>query len=172
MFSMRSSISFLFSTILILILTGCGTKPVMNLGGPFHIETVEMMGPGTSMQLQDLGHKVKADTRLVPQTQNPKNLRLTILNYHKKNGGMSLLVGDRNSLNVLVEVVEPTTGDVVSRFNSAVSSDAMINGVIGAIAAAASSDEKVQASLNTLAARDIMEHLYGSKMWHQFERRR
>jgi hypothetical protein len=168
---MRNMFKLFFSAILVVVLAGCATKQVVNMGGPFHIASVEMIGDSSSMQLQDLGHKVKQDTRLVPQTDNPKNLRLTIISYHKKNGGMSLLVGDANSLTVLVEVSDPATGAVVSRFNSVVTSDAMINGVIGAIAAASSSDEKVQANLNTLAARDIMEHLYGSKAWRQFERR-
>ena len=159
------------SSFLTLSLTGCGNEQIVNLGGPFHIVSVEMMGSEYTPQMRDLGAKVKAETRLVPQTNNAKKLKLTIVNYHKKNAGMSLIVGDSNNLNVLVQVVDAASGTVEAQFNSVTTTDQYINGVIGFIGSAATSNNEAEARIDSAAARDIMEHLYGSKVWATFERR-
>lgn len=159
------------SSFLLLALSGCGNEQIVNVGGPFHIVSVEMMGSEYTSQMRDLGTKVKAETRLIPQTNNPKKLKLTIVNYHKKNPGMSLIVGDSNNLNVLVQVVDAASGTVEAQFNSVTATDQYINGVIGFIGSAATSNNEAEARIDTAAARDIMEHLYGSKTWATFQRR-
>jgi hypothetical protein len=156
---------------LMLSLTGCGAEQVVNVGGPFHIVSVEMMGAEYTPQMDDLGSKVKAETRVIPQTDNPKKLKLTIVNFHKKNPGMSLLVGDTTNMNVLVQVVDAASGTVQAQFNSVTSTDQYINGVIGMVASAATSDSEAEARIDTAAANDIMQHLYGKKVWASFHRR-
>lgn len=159
------------SAFLMLSLAGCGNEQVVNLGGPFHIVSVEMMGSEFTPQMRDLGSKVKAETRRIPQTNNPKKLKLTIVNYHKKNPGMSLIVGDSNNLNVLVQVVDAASGTVEAQFNSVTSTDQYINGVVGFIGSAATSNDEAEARIDTAAANDIMVHLYGGKAWASFQRR-
>jgi hypothetical protein len=170
--SMRNIIKICCSVFLVMALAACGTDRVEGLGGPIYVASVGVAGQVESPQMRDLQAKVMAEARRAPQTDNPRNLRLTIIDYHKKNAGLSLIVGDSNKLNVQVEVIDPSTNSVISKFNSFATTDAYVNGVLGAIVAGTSDDGKVQAGLNTAAARDIMEHLYGSKAWKKIARRK
>jgi hypothetical protein len=170
--TMRNFLNLMLAASLAFFLVACGTDRVEGLGGPIYVASVSVADQVESPQMRDLQAKVMAEARLAPQTDNPKNLRLTIIDYHKKNAGLSLIVGDSNKLNVQVEVIDPSTNSVISKFNSFATTDAYVNGVIGALVAGTSDDQKVQAQLNTVAARDIMEHLYGSKAWKQYRQRK
>jgi hypothetical protein len=49
--------------------------------------------------------------------------------------------------------------------------DGMINGAIGAVIAATADKERVMYKLNTKPADDVMERVYGCKVWGSFRRR-
>jgi hypothetical protein len=159
----------LAAAVLLVGLAGCDDKPSVNLGGPFHISMVQVAGHTFTPQLQDLQAKMQGAVAHVPVTNNPKTLRLHIADYHTKNPGISLIVGDSNSVNVLVEVLDPASGSVETRFNSISSNDSAINGVVGLVVSAVQDQQDVERRLNSAAVNDIMVHLYGSTAWQKFE---
>jgi hypothetical protein len=148
-----------------LAFAACAVKPEVNIGGPFHIASVEAVGVGTAVQLEDLRIRAMQAASRVPPTNNPMMLRIHITNYHEKDPGLALLIGDANKLEVFAEVIQPASGTVVSQFRSVTTDDAAINGVIGAVMAATANENKTMARMDTKAANDIMEHIYGSKVW-------
>jgi hypothetical protein len=154
-----------------LALAACGVKPEVNTGGPIHIVAVDMVGDGLPGQLEDLQHKTMALAAALPNQGTPIVLRLQIADYHLKNGAMSLLFGDAHRVTVNVEVLSQDSGAVLSRFQTFTSVDGMINGAIGAVVAVTANKDKVMYQLNTKAADDVMEHVYGSKVWKSFRRR-
>jgi hypothetical protein len=157
--------------ILVLALAACGVKPEVNTGGPIHIVAVEMVGDGLPGQLDDLQRKTMALAAALPDQGTPIVLRLQIADYHLKNAAMSLLVGYAHRVTVSVEVLSQDSGTVLSRFQTVTSVDGMINGAIGAVVAATANQGKVMYQLNSKAADDVMEHIYGSKVWKSFRRR-
>jgi hypothetical protein len=154
-----------------LVLVACGLKPEVNVGGPIHIVAVQMVGDGLPGQLVDLQQKTMALAAALPDQGTPLVLRLQIADYHLKNPAMSLLVGDAHRMSVNVDVLSQESGAVVSRFRSTTLVDGMMNGAIGAVIAATANKDKVMYQLNTKAADDVMEHVYGSKVWKSFRRR-
>lgn len=160
-----------------LMLAGCGTDtPVVSSSESFHIAEVEAVGlppgDGSQEQLMDLQAKTKAMTAYIPRTDNPRLLRLRILSFHKKNAGMSLMVGDSNNMDVSAEVLNMDGSAVMGRFQVNVANDVMLNGVLGAAVAASKTDVEVQRELNTKAANTILEKIYGSKLWKSWTKRR
>jgi hypothetical protein len=170
MFSNQFFVRTLAAATIVVGLAGCDDKPSVNLGGPFHIATVQVAGHSFTPQLQDLQAKVQNAASHVPLTNNPKTLRLHIAESHRKNPGMSLIVGDSNRLNILVEVFDPATGTVETRFNSITMLDSAVNGVIGLVVSAVQDENNVDSRLDSAAVNDIMVHLYGSTAWEKFQR--
>jgi hypothetical protein len=148
-----------------LAFAACAMKPEVNIGGPFHIADVQVVGQGAPGQLEDLRGKTMLAAARVPQTDNPVTMRLQIASYHEKNPAMSLLVGDSNRIDIVVEVIQPSSGTVIAQFRSVSIDDNGVNGVIGAVMAAAANENKVMARLNSKAANDILEHVFGSAVW-------
>jgi hypothetical protein len=148
-----------------LTIAACAIKPEVNIGGPFHVAEVQVVGTGAPGQLEDLRGKTLLAAARVPVTNNPVLLRMQIARYHEKNPAMSLLVGDSNSIEIVVSVIQPQSGTVISQFRTVSTVDGAVNGVIGAVMAATSNENKVMARLNSQAANDILEHVFGSSVW-------
>jgi hypothetical protein len=153
------------------VLVSCGIKPEVDVGGPIYITDVQAVGEGRPGQLEDLQRKTMALAAGLPQQGTPVALRLEIVDFHKKDAGMSLLIGDANRLTVNVQVLSQDSGSTISHFQSVSLTDSMINGAIGAVVAATSDEERVMSRLNSTAAENVMERVYGSKVWRSFRRR-
>ncbi|MFN0192046.1 MAG: hypothetical protein ACKVP5_08735 [Aestuariivirga sp.] len=159
------------------LLAGCGTeKPAVRTAEPFHIAQVEAVGPlpqGVSeWQLDDLGRQTQALAGLVPETGNPRLLRLRIAKFHQKNPGMSFLVGDSNNMTVSGEVLHPDNGGSLGTFTVRVSTDVCLNGIIGTAIAANTQHHEAAGRLNVEAGSAILEKIYGTKAWKAWTRRR
>lgn len=159
-----------------LLLAGCGSDaPVVSSSESFHIAEVEAVGippgDGSVEQLHDLRTKTRAMAAYIPATDNPRLLRLRILSFHKKNPGMSFLVGDSNNMDVSAEVVSMDGSAVMGRFQVNVANDMVLNGVVGAAIAASKTDVEVQRELNTKAASTILEKIYGKKLWKSWTKK-
>jgi hypothetical protein len=152
-------------------LVACGVKPEINSRGPVQIVGVEASGNALPGQLEDLKQKTLQLAPRVPEGGDSVILQLQIADYHLKNPALSLLIGDSNRIVVDVQVVSQNSGTVLSHFKSTSSVDVFINGPVGAIMAAASDKDKVMSHLNSKAADDIFEHIYGSKVWKSLGRR-
>jgi hypothetical protein len=154
-----------------LVLVACGMKPEVDVGGPIYIADVQAVGEGRPGQLEDLQRKTMALASGLPQRGIPVSLRLEIVDFHKKDAGMSLLVGDANRLTVNVQVLSQDSGSIISHFQSVSLTDNFINGALGAVVAATADEERVMYSLNSKAAENVLERVYGSKVWRSFKRR-
>jgi hypothetical protein len=154
-----------------LALAACTVKPEVNAGGPVKIIAVQTSGNGLPGQLEDLQQKTMNLAARVPKGGDMVVLRLQIENYHLKNPGMSLVVGDANRMTVDVQVVAQNSEAVISRFKTVSSVDNYLNGPIGAVIAATANKEKVMYQLNSKAADDILERIYGTKVWKTLGRR-
>jgi hypothetical protein len=152
-------------------LGGCSVKPEINSRGPVQIVDVEASGNGLPGQLEDLRQNTLQLAARVPAGGDPVILQVQIVDYHLKNPALSLLLADSNRIVVDVQVVSQSSRTVISHFKSASSVDVFINGPVGAIMAAAANKEKVMLHLNRQAANDILEHVYGSKVWKSLGRR-
>jgi hypothetical protein len=160
-----------------LLMMGCGDEKPMSLGQqPFHIASVEVAGPvpedASEEQLSSLREMTATNALRVPETANPRLLRLRIKQYHKKNPGMSLLVGDANHMTVVADLMDMSGTSTMQSAEIQVNSDSMVNGVIGAVVAAGANDSKIQNHLNAEAADAIMEKIYGKKVWKSWSARR
>jgi hypothetical protein len=159
------------------VLAGCGTeKPAVRTAEPFHIAHVEAVGPlpeGVSeWQLADLEQHTQMLARYVPETGNPRLLRLRILRFHQKNPGMSFLVGDSNNMMVSAEVLYPDVTGSLGTFTVRVSTDGYVNGIIGAASAANTQHHAAARRVNSEAASAVLEKIYGTKAWRAWTRRR
>lgn len=153
-----------------LALSGCGAqKPSIQSNEPFHIAGVEAVGPlpaeSSPEQLEDLRARTEAVSAFVPETGNPRLLRLRILRYHLKNAGMSMILGDSNNMTVSAEVLSMDGSTSMGNFQATVMSDVMVNGVVGAIMAAGQKEDKVMRKLDAEAANEVLEKIYGTKAW-------
>jgi hypothetical protein len=158
-------------------LAGCGSeKPAVNSVEPFHIAEIEVVGPTsadvTEWQMADLRYQTASYAKLVPETANPRLLRLSVTHFHKKNAGMSFIVGDANRLGVLAEVMSLDGEQAIGRFTAQVETDGYVNGVIGATMAGLQDRNKVAQDLNRKAAPAIFEKIYGTKNWKAWSKRR
>jgi hypothetical protein len=139
-----------------------------------HIADVEMVGDppkgSSGMQMEDLRQRTLAEAQRAPETPNPKLLRLRIVNFHRKNPGLSLIVGDGNSMQVVGEVVSLDGGPALGTFTASVHGGYMVNGVIGAVMAANAGKSDVERKLDAEAARAILEKIYGAKAWKRMAR--
>ncbi len=162
---------------LALTLAGCGAeKPAVQSTEPFHIAEVQAVGPlpsGTSeWQLEDLRRETASLATLVPETGNPRLLQLRILGFHKKSPGMSFIVGDSNWIDVSGVVMSLDGGQSLGSFTAHVSTDAYVNGIIGATVAATESNTDAARELNDKAASAILEKIYGTRAWNAWANRR
>jgi hypothetical protein len=160
-----------------LVLSGCGEKvSVVPLADPFHISSVEAVGPppagGSAAQLADLRDQTMAMAARVPRSKNPYLLRLRIVSFHKKNPGLAIVVGDSNNMTVSGEVTSLDGSRKIGTFTSTVSNDSALNGVIGAAIAASTSTGEAQKSLNRDAADQLLEQVYGTKAWRSWSPKR
>jgi hypothetical protein len=163
-------------SIVALALSGCGIqKPSIQSNEPFHIAAVEAVGPlpaeSSPEQLEDLRARTAAVSAFVPETSNPRLLRLRIVRYHLKNAGMSIILGDSNNMTVSAEVLSMDGSSSMGTFQATVMSDAMVNGVVGAIIAAGQKESKVMRELDAEAANEILEKIYGTKTWQAWRKR-
>jgi hypothetical protein len=162
---------------LALILAGCSTeKPAVSSVEPFHIADIQVVGPPpegvTEWQMADLRYQTASYAKLVPETANPRLLRLSITHFHKKNAGMSFIVGDANRLGVSAEVISLDGEQVIGRFAAQVETDGYVNGVIGATMAGLQDRNEAAQGLNRKAASAILEKIYGTKTWKAWAKRR
>ena len=161
-----------FGTLLVcgLFLAGCGEKvSAVSNAQPFYIARVEVMGTppkeSSDAQLRDLREQTIALESRVPPTNNPYVLRLRIVKYHQKNPALSLLIGDSNSLTVSGEIWSLDGKTPMGQFSSTAATDQYVNGVLGAVIAAATTTNEVQRKLDGEAANEILEQVYGTKQW-------
>lgn len=159
------------------LLTGCGEQvSVVNTSGPFNIAKVEAYGPPPSessdAQLRDLRNQTAALAARVPKTDNPLLLRLRILSFHKKNAGLSLLVGDSNNMEVSGEILSLDGTTPMGTSAVSIKQDFAINGILGAAIAAGSTTNEVERRLDAEAANAVLERIYGTKTWKVWSKTR
>ena len=160
---------------LTLLLAGCGDQQsFVNSSQPFFIAKVQVWGPppagSSDAQLKDLSDKVTALNSRVPSTNNPVLLSLRITKFHKKNPGISLIVGDANTMELTGTVMSLDGKTQMGTSVIQVQQGGEINGVIGMVAAATTSDEFATHALDQKAANELLEKVYGTKAWKSWER--
>jgi hypothetical protein len=168
-----------FAALLALSLTlaGCGSeKPLLSTAEPFHIADVQAVGPAApgvaDWQAEDLRQQTMAYAAFVPATANPRILRVRIVNFHKKNPGLSLLVGDANRMEVAADLMSADGTQSMGTFSAAVTTDAYVNGIIGAGLATDQSAEEAARKLDQAAGAALMEKIYGTKAWKSWSKGR
>lgn len=150
-----------------LSLAGCTAhKGVLSAGPPSHVNNVEVSlarPMGSPALAQTIRDKTLVEASRYGTAGEPKTLRVSVFQMHKKNPTMSFLVGDSNYISANVSVVDGTTQTEHAKMQIKTIDDAMINGVLGAARAASQTEAEVEEILTTKLASQLLEHVYGSK---------
>jgi hypothetical protein len=139
---------------------------VLSKSGPSHVNNVEVVlakPMGSPVLAETLRTKTLNEAARFGANGNPKTLRVSIFQYHKKNAAMSFLVGDSNRISANVTIIDSTTQTEDGKLQFTSIDDPYVQGVIGAVVAAQTSDAEVEDKLTSKFAFDVLERVYGSK---------
>jgi hypothetical protein len=163
---------FVFMT---LTLISCQTtQPTLNTTvGAIEIESVQVARAGDIPPGSDVVARVQTyvQYRLSKQSAAngvPVKVLVTITRLHRKNPGLSLLVGDANYVNSSVTITGLDGKPLMQREISAIYGGA-VNGVIGAVAAAASNETETDDKLADTLAENIERAIFGRALVGRLE---
>ena len=152
-----------FAAAAILVTAGCTTayKP----GTPYYIEDVTVvaspgvLSPGTAERIE---RDIENTVARAPREGAPKQLAVRVNGFRTKNPGMSLLIGDSNSMTGTAAI----TGAGVTEWSEdiAVMSDVLLQGIAGAIIAAARQRDAVESDLAGRFGNTVARLAYGGKL--------
>ena len=151
------------AAVALLATVGCSTayKP----GTPYFIEDVTVtapagvLSPGTAERIE---RDIESTVARAPREGEPKRLDVRVNSFRTKNPGMSLLIGDSNSMTGTAAI----TGAGVTEWSEdiVVMSDVLLQGVAGAIIAAARQRDAVETGLAGRFAATVARLAYGGKL--------
>lgn len=133
---------------------------------PSHVNNIEVAltkPMGSPELVETLRVKTLREASRYGAVGNAKTLRVSVFQYHKKNPAMSFLVGDSNNISANVSVIDSATNTEDAKIKITSIDDAYVQGVIGAVVAAQTTDIEVEERLTTRFALDVLERVYGSK---------
>lgn len=147
----------------LLATVGCTTP--YQPGSPYFIEDVRVtaapgaLSPGTAAGIE---RSIEAVAARAPREGAPKQLNVQVSSFRKANVGASLLIGDSNSMTGAASI----TSDGVTEWSEDVTavSDAAVNGIAGALIAAARKKEGVEKQLAERFALAVSKLAYGGKL--------
>jgi hypothetical protein len=148
-------------------LASCQTaQPSLNMSiGAVKIESLEVSQAASVPVDSEVTPRVKAYAQYRLGKQSAPNGRavrvaIFITELHRKNPAMSLLAGDSNRITAAVTVSDVTGKPLMQREVSAMNS-VIINGVIGAVAAAASDKGETDDELADALAENVERTVFG-----------
>lgn len=147
---------------LVVLLAGCA-QPIVKTAGPLKIRSVVVSAAPTVKSDTDIVSLVRqtvppqiVDTR----EGRPADLQLTLTDVHYKNPIASLLVGDANR--VLAQgILRGADGVEIARFDTGTLDQTMLNGISGAVIAAAQDRARVDRALARGLAKNVETRIYG-----------
>lgn len=150
-------------------LGGCNTAAgILAANEPAHISRVQVsLAPNltTSARFsQMLQAKATQDATRFGRAGAAKELRIAVHRHSYKNPVTSLLIGDANYAGAKVSVVDVATGKVQGEAEASAIDNIAINGMVGAVMAAAQDQQRVDERLAELLARDALTQAYGSSV--------
>jgi hypothetical protein len=150
-----------------LTLASCQTaQPSLNMStGAVQIESLEVIPTASVPSDSDVVRRVQtyAQYRLGKQSApNGRLVRVSVMitELHRKDAAMSLLVGDSNRIKAALTISDAQGKPLMRREVSAMNS-VIINGVIGAVAAAASDKNETDDELADALAENIERAVFG-----------
>ena len=134
-------------------------------GVPYYIEDVtvraapETITPETAQRIEAT---IEAQAARAPREGEPKQLDVTVTSFRTKNPALSLLVGDTNRMQGTATI----TGAGVTEWSETVmvTSDAILQGISGAIIAAMRKREGIERELGDRLAVKTAKAAYGGKL--------
>ena len=162
---------FIFATIL---LAACQTAqpPLVASTGAVNVVSVQVTQSASVPPESDAARRVQvyADYRLKQQSRpGGKQVQVAILitEVHRKNPAASLLIGDSNRIKALMTISGADGAPILQREVSAMNSVA-INGIIGAVAAAAAdtteTDDELADDLASQAERAVFGRALAARL--------
>ncbi|MDA7946306.1 MAG: hypothetical protein MPJ78_02385 [Hyphomicrobiaceae bacterium] len=149
-----------------LIVAGCQTTAAVKSPQQFQISQVKVLKAkadvGTVNLAEDVRYKTLRQARRYSEVGQEKVMEVTLMNLHLKNPFMSVMVGDQNHMSANTRIFDKATGNLVATFNTTVANKRALNGISGAIIAAAQNPIDVEQDLATLISEKILVQAYGS----------
>jgi hypothetical protein len=171
---MKSLRTVLF-LVITLALAACQTaQPSLNESvGAIKIESIKISIETAIPPDSDVAQRLVAFTTYRLQKQStpagkPVNVAIQITQFHRKNPVASLLIGDSNRMGALVTLSDGK-GAVLSRRELFAANSMAINGVIGAVAAAASETTETDDALADDLASRIERSIFGRALVGQVQ---
>ena len=167
MFKFTANISALL--ILAASLASCETAGLLPQPGQAYIKEVSVTASpssspapaGTEARLQAT---VIDDASRLPQTGAPKRVAIVIESYHLKNPALAFLVGDANHMSGTMLVSEVGSSAPPKALPLYVQDAGQIQGVIGAVQAAAQDRSLVESRMVSATSSIVLDKFYGSKL--------
>ncbi|MBB3951723.1 hypothetical protein [Aureimonas jatrophae] len=150
-------------TALAALVSGCA-QPIVKTTGPLQIRSVAVAAAPTVKSDTDIVSLVRQT--LPPQIVNTRegrsaDLQLTLTEVHYKNPIASLLVGDANR--VLAQgILRGEDGTEIARFDTGTLDQTVLNGISGAVIAAAQDRARVDRALARGLAKNVETRIYGN----------
>ena len=149
----------------LLALAGCA-KPYQP-GEPYFISQVNVTKVSPTVGNSELTSQVRGGitryTSVQPKEGAPKRLDVRVTDFRVKNPALALLAGDANRMSANA-TISGADGTVEWTQPITVQTDAAINGVIGAVVAAARQADGVQIQLSERMANTVSRLAYGGKL--------
>jgi hypothetical protein len=158
------ALAFCFAAVL---LGGCQTaQPSLNMSvGAIKIESIKVSIETAIPPDSNVAQRLVAFTTYRLQKQSapagkPVNVGIQITQFHRKNPVASLLIGDSNRFGALVTLSDGK-GAVLSKRELFAANSMIVNGIIGAVAAAASEKTETDDALADDLAGQIERSIFG-----------
>ncbi|WP_155904944.1 hypothetical protein [Methylopila sp. M107] len=149
-----------------LMLAACAGAPgILPQNEPAHISKVQVsLAPNVSSQrfATSLQTRTMQYAARFGRAGAAKELRIVVERHSYKNAAMSLLVGDANVAMGRVAVIDVASDKVQGEAQAGAIDTLAINGIAGAIIAAAQDKEKVDQRLVEGFAKAALRHAYGA----------
>lgn len=156
-------------SVLVLSLSGCGTPGLYPKPGMAYVQNVVVTQnanekiPNVAAALRN---QIIADAAALPQQGKPIHIAVNVETYHLKNPALALLVGDENRMSGTVEVDDPTLPGPRRKVPVITIDSYGVNGVIGAVQAAAQSPSDAESRVTRGFSINTIEKLFGTKSIH------
>ncbi|MBP0581834.1 hypothetical protein J8I29_21070 [Labrys sp. LIt4] len=165
----KTSVKFSGALLLAAALASCETAGMFPQPGQAYIKEVSVTAspsrspapPGAETRLQAT---VVNEASRFPQTGAPKRVAIVIESYHLKNPALSLLIGDQNHMGGTMLVSDVGSTAPPKAVPLYVQDAYQVQGVIGAVQAAAQDRSLVESRLVSAASSSVLEKFYGTKL--------
>jgi hypothetical protein len=165
-FPLPSALKLLVVALAAAFLSACANSPgIIPAGEVAHISRVQVSAaPGVSSArfTEMLQARTTQHAERFGRAGAPKELRIVIERHKYKNPAMALLVGDANEVGGRVAVIDVASGRMQGQVEAGAIDAAGVNGVVGAIVAAAQDKQKVDDRLADGLAKASMRLALGS----------